>query len=199
MQCFRFSDLISFPSVKMSENFLPGVLPNKCYFALMKTTAVDHGRNLKFLKTISNKESKPVAVILMSNNFDYAKKLPNLSIPTFLIVAGNSLIHIRCASSEKYFSMASIQMLKTKISDVCTIKGQTLHVAYNNVSPYFHVSESGDPMPRQLEFVYLDTFLRHQGLIASYHFANMTWGSQDPVTGRWNGVVGMVNYICSVS
>ena len=186
---FRYPDIISLPSVKMSKSLNPARFPNKCYFAIMKLNAADPGTKMEILKTVS---IKPLAAIFALDKLDDAEKIPSLSFPTFLVVAGNPLIHIRCYGDKKFFSLASVQMLNSTISDFCKIQGQTLHVAFNNVSPYFHISESGDPVPRQLEFVFLDTFLRHHRVAASYHYANMTWGAQDPRTGQWNGVVGMV-------
>ena len=163
---FRYPVIDSFPSVKMSKSFNPAIFPNKCYFAVMKITAADPGpgRKMEILKTVS---IKPLAAFFNLDKLDDAEKIPSLSFPTFLVVAGNPLIHIRCSDDKKFFSMASVQMLHSTISDFCKIQGQTLHVAFNNVSPYFQISESGDPVPRQLEFVYLDTFLRQHRAVLS--------------------------------
>ena len=163
---FRYPDIDSLPNVKVSKNFNPAILPNKCYFAVMKITAADPdpGRKTEILKTVS---IKPLVALFALDKLDDAKKIPSLSFPTFLIVAGNSLFHIRCSDDKRFFSMASVQMLHSTISDFCKIQGQTVRVAFNNVSPYFRISESGDPVSRQLEFVYLDTFLRQHRAVLS--------------------------------
>lgn len=165
--CFyRYPDIDSFPSVKMSESFNPAIFPNKCYFAVMKIIAADPdlGRKTEILKTVS---IKPLAAFFDLDKLDDAEKIPSLSFPTFLVVAGKPLIHVRCTGDKKFFLMASVQMLHSTISDFCKIQGQTVHVAFNNVSPYFQISESGDPVPRQLEFIYLDTFLRQHRAVLS--------------------------------
>ena len=132
----------------------------------MKITAADPdpGRKMEILKTVS---LKPLAAYFDLDKLDDAEKIPSLSFPTFLVVTGNPPIHVRCSGDKKFLSMASVQMLHSTISDFCKIQGQTLNVAFNNVSPYFQISESGDPEPRQLEFVYLDTFLRQHRAVLS--------------------------------
>ena len=73
------------------------------------------------------------------------------------------------------------------------MRGKTLKIAYNNLSPYFRLDEDGSIDDESLEYYYLETFLSYSGVKPEFINANMTWGSMDKETGIWNGVVGLVS------
>ena len=69
-----------------------------------------------------------------------------------------------------------------------------LRVAYNNESlPYFDLKE-GQADVSTLEGAVLQLFLDKYQISPVYMYGNYEWGSLDPETGLWNGVVGMVGY-----
>ena len=76
----------------------------------------------------------------------------------------------------------------------CTREGRVLRIAYNNESmPYFDLKH-GRADTDTLEGAILDIFLERHKINPVYMYGNYEWGSLDPDTGRWTGVVGMVGY-----
>ena len=67
---FRYPDIISLPSVKMSKSLNPARFPNKCYFAIMKLNAADPVTKMEILKTVS---IKPLAAIFALDRLDDAE------------------------------------------------------------------------------------------------------------------------------
>ena len=72
----------------------------------------------------------------------------------------------------------------------CTREGRVLRIAYNNESmPYFDLKH-GRADTDTLEGAILEIFLERHKINPVYMYGNYEWGSLDPDTGRWTGVVG---------
>lgn len=83
-----------------------------------------------------------------------------------------------------------IEKLVTK----CPRQQRVLRIAYNNESmPYFDLKH-GHADTDTLEGAILQVFLERHNITPVYMYGNYEWGSLDPDTGRWTGVVGMVGY-----
>ena len=165
---------------------------NKCFFILMKSNEKDTNMKKKIVDTISQKlPDKPKAIIFLLENRSQMTELPPSDTLTLVLIEDKDLVFHRCPHAQAFTAVTRTQLLQSRVSAVCSLQGRTLRVAYNNFAPYFRVSDSV-PEPGHLEEIYMETFLGQHGVSAQFNFANMTWGSLDPETGQWNGVVGLV-------
>ena len=81
-----------------------------------------------------------------------------------------------------------------KLVTKCPKQKRVLRIAYNNESmPYFDL-KNGQADTDTLEGAILHIFLERHNITPVYMYGNYEWGSLDPDTGRWTGVVGMVGY-----
>ena len=60
--------------------------------------------------------------------------------------------------------------------------------------PYFDLKDDKADTDT-LEGAVLQLFLDQNHVEPFYMYGNYEWGSIDPITGLWNGVVGMVRYV----
>ena len=193
--CFSFSNELSLPTVQLTRGiYLPRMI-NKCFFILIKLNENDVREKRKLVDNISQKlPDQPKAILFLVENEGQLTELPALSSVSFGLISDNALIFYRCPYNEGFTAVTLLQLLQSQIFSACSLQGQTLHVAYNNFAPYFHVNDA-DPEQGHLEEIYLETFLKQHQISAHFTSANTTWGSLDPVTGSWDGVVGMVSSI----
>ena len=174
--------------------YLPRMI-NKCFFMLIKLNENDIREKRILVDSISQKlPDQPKAVLFLVENEGQLTELPALSSVAFGLISDSSLVFYRCPYTQGFTAVTLLQLLQSQISSACSLQGQVLHVAYNNFAPYFHVNDA-DPEQGHLEEIYLETFLKQHQISAHFTSANTTWGSLDPVTGSWDGVVGMVSSI----
>ena len=199
MCIIRFKKDLSVPKIQTKldkESFITvRTLPNKCSSILIEVTEDQNLEDLleKARSVISLSQQPPVSVIIISNE-EIIGKIPIFSTPVFILVKNNNVVFFKCPESSILTPITLHQMEQSQYSDKCSIKGKTLRVSYNKITPYFEIDQGGDMDTSMLESTYLDTFLTHHKVKPKFLFANMTWGSRDPVTGKWNGIVQMVNY-----
>ena len=179
----------------MTTGIYPPIMYNKCYFMLIKSNVNDVNEKRKNVDVISKKlPDQPKAIVFLVENEDQLSELPVFDSVTFGLVSDHDLIFYRCPKTAGFTAVTQLQLMKSQMVEECTLQGRTLYVAYNNFAPYFLVRDAG-PEPGHLEEIYLETFLDQHGVSAEFTSANTTWGSRDPVTGTWSGVVGMVRHL----
>ena len=179
----------------MTRGISPPKMINKCYFILIKSNKNELNEKRKLVNSILQKlPDQPKAIVFLLENKDQLTELPAYDSVTFGLLTDNDLIFYRCPSTPAFTAVTLVQLLQTQISSACSLQGQTLYVGYNNFASYFHISDVS-PEQGHLEEIYLETFLDQHRISAHFSSANTTWGSLDPVTGTWNGVVGMVSSI----
>ena len=173
----------------MSRGIHPPKLINKCYFLLINSNI---NKKRELVDSISQKlPDQPKVIVFLLENRGQLSELPVLDSVTFGVISDNDLIFYRCPNTADFTAVTILQLLQSQMSAVCSLQGQTMHVAYNNFAPYFNIRDSA-PEQGHLEEIYLETFLDQHRVSAHFTSANTTWGSRDPETGTWNGVVGMV-------
>ena len=80
------------------------------------------------------------------------------------------------------------------LDSYCPNVTRTLKIAYNNESmPYFDLKQDRANIDT-LEGAVLQIFIDRHDVTPVYMYGNYEWGSLDPETGLWSGVVGMVGY-----
>ena len=177
----------------MTRGISPPKMINKCFFILIKSNEIELNEKRKLVNKILQKlPDQPKAIMFLLENKDQLTELPAYDSVTIGLIADNDLIFYRCPNTPGFTAVTLVQLLQSQISSACSLQGQTLHVGYNNYAPFFHVRDVS-PEHGYVEEIYLETFLGQHRVSAHFSSANTTWGSLDPVTGTWNGVVGMVS------
>ena len=101
--------------------------------------------------------------------------------PSFTLICPNSTIPKKYVWFRQDFT-------KKDFSKVCSDHKKSLRIAFNNQLPYF--STNSDKL--SLDGYFIRSFIEAKKIDATWQDANKSWGSLDPGTGRFDGVVGMV-------
>ena len=178
--------------MQLTRGIYPPEMINRCYFLLINSNENNVNEKRQLVDGISQKlPDQPKAIVFLLEKRGQLSELPAFDFVTFGVISDNDLIFYRCPNTPDFTAVTIPQLLQSQMSAVCSLHGQTLHVAYNNFAPYFYIRAAA-PEQGHLEEIYLETFLEQHRVSAHFTSANTTWGSRDPETGTWNGVVGMV-------
>ena len=113
--------------------------------------------------------------------------------PWVITKSGSRVLSFICQNSDMIVKKTWQQIEHLRMKDLCPQEKQELRIAYNNESmPYFDLNE-GMADTDTLEGAVLQLFLEKNNIEPYYMYGNYEWGSIDPDTGLWNGVVGMVD------
>ena len=117
----------------------------------------------------------------------------NYQSPWVFTQPKGSLMTFICPSTGEMVPKTWQQRKNLKFNKICPETKQQLRIAYNNESmPYFDL-KNGNADTDTLEGAVLQMFLDRNNIEPLYMYGNYEWGSIDPSTGLWNGVVGMVH------
>ena len=172
-------------------------LGTKCFAIVATKNTVD------YLPQFTNALSKqiqeiPIFVQLIAEEND---KIPtdetlDINSPIFKTTRSATIFSVHCLN-QNLVKLTWRFIEKKSLHEICQDSQRILRIAYNEAPPFFDVIDSKSDMDT-MEAVHVDTFLEKHGLVAEWHDAKGTWGSQD-LNGTWNGVVGKVGYsICDV-
>ena len=104
------------------------------------------------------------------------------------------IMTIVCPNTGKIVKKTWRQSENWKLREICQKNKEKLRIAYNNVMPYFDLKNGKADMDTLEGFV-LQLLLDNHNIEPVYMNGDYEWGSIDPETGLWNGVVGMVGRI----
>ena len=86
-------------------------------------------------------------------------------------------------------------LYKATHSQVCSLHGAKLKVAFNIKKPFFSQLTSGQlsKPSGQIEEAFLRSFIANYHLDVHFQYADDAWGTLNTTTGLWSGVVGLVS------
>ena len=134
----------------------------------------------------------PHFILVISNKESTTAFPTNSQLPWAFIEKEKRILSFVCPNSMLIVRKTWQQCENLRMKDMCPQERQELRIAYNNESmPYFDLKE-GRADTDTLEGAVLQLFLEKNNIEPYYMYGNYEWGSIDPDTGLWNGVVGMV-------
>ena len=140
----------------------------------------------------------PHFVLIISNLTDeqlISTKINNQSPWVFSKPEG-FVMSIVCPNSGDIVRKTWQQSANLRVKEICPHEKEHLKIAYNNESmPYFDLKD-GNADVDTLEGAVLQIFLDKNNIQPVYMYGHYEWGSMDPLSGLWNGVVGMVLDMC---
>ena len=167
-------------------------IPNKC--TIFVTEDPNQSSVAKIFSSmqqlITHVRQAPLFLIILSDTD--VKPQRDLQVPLLSLIKGSQVFSLQCPYSVNIIRIPLSRLQSSQ--ELCSFKGRRISIAYNNVAPYF-TANSGLVDSNSLEYLFLQTFLTKHHLSAELIFANMTWGARNTLTGKWSGVVGMVNLL----
>ena len=176
------------------EDFNAKTMPSKCSLILIDQRTKSDVDFLEAAKILMKKmPNLPTSLIIISDT--PPQDIPSVDAPTVVLPTTSPLVHYRCALADKFTVTTGSQMYKATHSQVCSLHGAKLKVAYNIKKPFFSQLTSGQlsKPSGQIEEAFLRSFIANYHLNVHFENGNDKWGSLNKTTGRWNGVVGLVS------
>ena len=179
--------------LKTSESNLS--LPEKCSIVVFSSSTISKIEEYEavILKLSLILKQLPHFVFVKSNQEAESKYTKDNPTPWIFSKKGSRVLTFICPNSEVVVKKTWEQLNILRLQELCPPEKQQLRIAYNNESmPYFDL-KNGMADTDTLEGAVLQLFLDKNNIEPHYMYGNYEWGSIDPDTGLWNGVVGMVS------
>ena len=173
-------------------------MTNRCSIMLTKLSR-KLDATLQMKDVMTSMPSIATSTIFITDNLP--KIIPPIATPSPVIVISTKspLVQYRCSMSGMLTTVTWSQMTESSHSVACPLSGADFKVTYNNLLPFFWISNSGVLRPPNtflegtLEGEYLRTFIIKHNLNVSFKNAKGKWGSLNKTTNKWNGMVGLVS------
>ena len=190
----EFGRLVLDADIIIKEQNINHDLGTKCFAIVAAKNTVD------YLPQFTNALSKqiqeiPIFVQLIAEENDkiLTEETLDINSPIFKTTRSATIFSVQCSKQTKNPVKLTWRFIEKKsLHEICPDSQRILRIAYNEAPPFFDVIDSKSDMDT-MEAVHVDTFLEKHGLVAEWHDAKGSWGSQD-LNGTWSGVVGKVGY-----